>query len=53
MTDHQLRQLIDALRGIDGSLAIIARALSDTETSEPTDVDINDAIERGRLFGRD
>ena len=52
MTDHQFRQLLDTLKGIDGSLAAIARAMTGA-TDDDGDTSLLDAIERGRLFGRD
>jgi hypothetical protein len=55
MTDHQFRQLLETLKGIDGSLAAIARAMTGAteSTEEPTDTSLLDAIERGRLFNPD
>lgn len=53
MTDHQFRQLLDTLKGIDGSLAAIARAMTGATTDDDGDTSLLDAIERGRLFGRD
>jgi hypothetical protein len=52
MTDHQFRQLLEVLRGIDDSLGAIARALTSTGESDEN-VDIHDIIDRGRLFGKD
>ena len=52
MNDHQFRQLLDVLAGINTSLSSIARTLESC-ANEEAPIDLGDAIERGRLFGRD